>query len=43
VNGIASFTNLAIDRIGTYTLQASANGAASVTSNGFTINSPTGP
>jgi hypothetical protein len=43
VNGIASFTNLAIDKAGTYTLQASANGAASVTSNGFTINSPTGP
>jgi len=40
VNGIASFTNLAIDRAGTYTLQASANGAASVTSNGFTINAP---
>jgi hypothetical protein len=40
VNGIASFTNLAIDRAGTYTLQASASGAASVTSNGFTINAP---
>ena len=40
VNGIASFTNLAIDRAGTYTLQASANGATSVTSNGFTINAP---
>jgi hypothetical protein len=42
-NGIASFTNLAIDRAGTYTLQASANGAASATSGTFTINSPTGP
>jgi hypothetical protein len=40
VNGIASFTNLAIDRAGSYTLQASANGATSVTSNGFTINAP---
>jgi hypothetical protein len=43
VNGIASFTNLAIDKAGTYTLQASASGAVSVTSNGFTINAPTGP
>jgi hypothetical protein len=40
VNGIASFTNLAIDRAGTYTLQASANGATPVSSNGFTINTP---
>ena len=40
VNGIASFTNLAIDRAGTYTLQASASGAVSVTSGAFTINAP---
>ncbi|PYP55811.1 MAG: hypothetical protein DMD40_12650 [Gemmatimonadetes bacterium] len=39
VNGIASFSNLAIDKAGTYTLQASASGV-SVTSNGFTINAP---
>ena len=37
VNGIASFSNLAIDKAGSYTLQASA-GLVSVTSNGFTIN-----
>ena len=39
VKGIASFGNLAIDKAGTYTLQASASGV-SVTSNGFTINAP---
>lgn len=43
INGIASFGNLAIDKAGTYTLQASANGATSVTSGAFTIGSPTGP
>ena len=37
VNGIASFSNLAIDKAGSYTLQASA-GLVAVTSNGFTIN-----
>ncbi len=37
VNGIARFTNLAIDKAGSYTLQASA-GLVAVTSNGFTIN-----
>jgi hypothetical protein len=43
VNGIASFGNLAVDRVGTYTLQASATGAATVTSTAFsitTINAP---
>ena len=43
VNGIASFSNLAIDKAGSYTLQASAGGAASVTSGALTINPATGP
>ena len=42
-NGIATFANLSIDRAGTYTLQASASGAAAVTSSAFTITSPTTP
>src|SRR5881409_1821986 len=37
VNGIASFTNLAIDKAGTYTLQATASDAATVTSTAFSI------
>jgi len=36
-SGIATFANLAVDRAGTYTLRASASGAASVTSSAFTI------
>ena len=43
VNGIASFNNLAIDKAGTYTLQASASGAASVTSSAVTITTATAP
>ncbi len=43
VNGIASFNNLAIDKAGTYTLQASASGAETVTSNTFSITTVTGP
>jgi len=43
VNGIASFSNLAIDKAGTYTLQASASGAEAVTSSAFTITTVTGP
>jgi hypothetical protein len=43
VNGIATFSNLAIDKAGTYTLQASASGAASVTSSAFSITTVTGP
>lgn len=43
VNGIATFTNLAIDKAGTYTLQASASGAAAVTSGAFTITTATTP
>jgi hypothetical protein len=40
VNGIASFGNLAIDKAGTYTLQASTSGATSIVSGAFTINTP---
>jgi hypothetical protein len=40
VNGIASFSNLAIDKAGTYTLQAGTSGATSVVSGTFTINAP---
>src|SRR5216117_2841797 len=43
VNGIASFGNLAIDRAGTYTLQASASGAAAATSGAFSITTVTEP
>jgi len=43
VNGIASFGNLAIDRAGTYTLQASASGAAATTSGAFSITTVTEP
>ena len=43
VNGIASFGNLAIDRAGTYTLQASASGADAVTSGAFSITTVTEP
>ena len=43
VNGIASFNNLAIDKAGTYTLLASAGGAASVTSSAVTITTATAP
>ena len=43
VNGIASFGDLRIDKVGTYTLQASASGATPVTSNAFTITTVTAP
>lgn len=43
VSGIASFTNLAIDKAGSYTLQASASGAASVTSSAFAVTTITTP
>ena len=43
VDGISSFTNLAIDKAGTYTLQASATGSAAVASSAFSITSPTAP
>jgi hypothetical protein len=40
VNGISTFSNLTIDKAGTYTLEASASGAATVTSGAFTITAP---
>jgi len=43
VKGIASFTNLVIDKAGTYTLQAATSGATAVASNAFTINTPNAP
>jgi len=43
VNGIASFSNLAIDKVGTYTLQASTSGAVTVTSTAFSITTVTTP
>jgi hypothetical protein len=43
VDGFASFGNLSIDKAGTYTLQASASGSATVTSGAFTITTPTTP
>ena len=43
VSGIASFGNLAIDRVGTYTLSATASGASVVTSAAFTVTTQTGP
>lgn len=42
-NGVATFGNLAVDEAGTYTLRASANGAASVTSGAFIITTITTP
>ena len=41
--GIASFSNLAVDKVGTYTLTASASGAATVTSAAFSITTVTAP
>jgi hypothetical protein len=43
VNGIASFSNLAVEKVGTYTLTASASGAATVTSTAFSITTVTAP
>jgi hypothetical protein len=37
VNGIASFSNLAIDKAGTYTLRATGGGAGPVESGAFSI------
>jgi hypothetical protein len=42
-DGVATFTNLSVDRAGSYALLASAAGAASVTSNAFAITSPGTP
>ena len=36
-DGIATFTNLSIDKAGTYTLRASATGAGTITSSSFSI------
>ena len=43
VNGFSSFSNLAVDKAGTYTLQASASGATAVTSSAFSVTDNTGP
>ena len=43
VKGIASFSNLVIDKAGTYTLQAGTSGATAVVSNAFTISTPNAP
>ena len=43
VNGIATFTNLAIDKAGTYTLRASTSGAAAIASSAFSITTVTTP
>ena len=43
VNGIATFSTLRIDKAGTYTLQASASDAATVTSTAFSIATVTTP
>src|SRR5690242_18306097 len=37
VNGIATFSNLAIDKAGTYTLTASTSGAVDVSSSAFPV------
>jgi len=43
VNGIATFSNLAVDKAGTYTLQASTSGATTVSSAAFSITTATAP
>ncbi len=43
VNGIATFRSLAVDKVGTYTLQASTSGAVTVTSSAFSITTVTEP
>ena len=43
VKGIASFGDLSIDKVGTYTLQVSTSGASPVTSGSFAITTLTGP
>jgi len=42
-NGIASFPNLAVDKVGAYTLTATASGAATVVSSAFSITTVTAP
>jgi hypothetical protein len=43
VNGIATFSNLAIDKAGTYTLTASTSGSIDATSSPFPVTTITGP
>jgi hypothetical protein len=43
VSGIATFNTLAVSKAGTYRLQASAGGAAAVSSNAFPITTVTTP
>jgi hypothetical protein len=43
IDGIASFSNLTVDRAGTYTLRASTSGATDVTSGSFSVTTITGP
>jgi hypothetical protein len=43
VDGIATFGNLTVDRAGTYTLRATANGATGITSAPFPITTLTTP
>ncbi len=43
VNGIASFSNLAVDKAGRHTLQASTSGATTVASTAFSITTATEP
>ena len=41
--GVATFSNLSVDKAGSYRLQASTSGATAVTSSEFTITTPTTP
>jgi hypothetical protein len=41
VRGVASFGTLNVDRVGSYSLRASASGASSVTSQTFTVTTST--
>jgi len=41
-NGVAAFTNLSIDRAGSYTLRATASGTGSATSSAFDVTAPPG-
>ncbi len=42
-DGVSAFTTLAVDKAGSYTLQASTSGAAAITSGVFSITSRTTP
>jgi hypothetical protein len=43
VRGIATYSDLSVDKPGSYTLEASANGATTITSSLFTITATAGP